>query len=171
MKTITYRPIHTTSSKKIFSSYVNSLNIPYIDYFAVGAQDLVSKTSISLMSSPEWQQHFIANQYANHDPVRQASLYTHRNFIPFVELDYVDNFGKEIMHQRARMGIKNGVILMQRFPTFNYIVTLGTDFYKFNAFDFIKRYYDKIWQVKTDLIQLIEKETKIFLSELTVKSF
>lgn len=78
------------------------------------------------MSLPEWQKYFSDNQFAPHDPIRKITLNTKRNLIPFDEIDYVDNFGKEIMRQRSLMGIKNGIILMERFPKHNYMITLGT---------------------------------------------
>jgi hypothetical protein len=165
-----YLPILTDTTRKIFFDYINSLDIPQIDYFAIGIQNLISKKSISLMSLPEWQKHFTDNQYANYDPIRRVTFQTKRNFIPFQEIDFVDNFGKEIMKQRAMMGIKNGIILMQRFSKFNYMITLGSGFSEFDAFDFIKRYHDKIWLIKRDLTLLIEKETKNFLPSEILKS-
>ena len=74
-----------------------------------------------------------------------------------------DNFGKEIMNQRSRMGIKNGIILMERFSKFNYMVTLGTGFSNFDSFDFIKRYHDRINLIKNDFINLIKKDAYTFL--------
>lgn len=158
-----YLPILTEITKKTFFDYINSLDIPQIDYFAIGVQNISTKKSISLMSRQEWQKHFALNQYAEHDPVRRVSLHTKRNIIPFNEIDFMDNYGKEIMHQRALMNIKSGIILMERFSNFNYMITLGTGFLKFDAFDFIKRYHDKIWLIKRDLISLIEKDTNKFL--------
>ncbi|TAK73870.1 MAG: hypothetical protein EPO11_07745 [Gammaproteobacteria bacterium] len=164
MNKYNYLPIITPTTKQTFSDYIDSLDIPQIDYFAIGIQNTVIKRSISLMSLPEWQKHFVDNHYANFDPVRRISLYTKRNLIPFCEIDHLDNFGKEIMQQRKNMGIKDGIILMQRFPKFNFMITLGTGFSKFNAFDFIKRYHDSIFLVKRDLINLIGKDAKNFLS-------
>ncbi len=115
------------------------------------------------MSRQEWQKHFVLNQYAEHDPVRQVTLHTKRNLIPFNEIDFLDNYGKEIMRQRTLMDIKSGIVLMERFAKFNYMITLGTGFSKFDAFDFIKRYHDKIWLIKRDLINLIEKDSNEFL--------
>lgn len=160
-----YLPILTDSTKRTFFNYVDSLDIPQIDYFAIGVQNTVVKKSISLMSSDEWQKHFVLNQYAEHDPIRRVTLHTKRCLIPFREIDFVDNYGKEIMRQRALMGIKNGIILMQRFPKFNYMITLGTGYSKFNAFEFIKRYHDRISLIKTDFINLIQKDTKLFLPQ------
>jgi hypothetical protein len=170
MSTTNYLPILTDTTKQTFFDYVDSLDIPQIDYFAIGIQNLVTKKSISLMSLPEWQKHFVTNKYADYDPVRRVTLYTKRNLIPFREIDFVDNFGKEIMRQRAMMGIKDGIILMQRFPKFNYMITLGTDFSKFDAFDFIKRYHDRISLIKLDLINLVEKDAKGFLPQVLLKS-
>ncbi|HZW61136.1 MAG TPA: hypothetical protein VFF04_02835 [Candidatus Babeliales bacterium] len=163
MKHNSYLPILTETTKKTFFDYVYSLDIPQIDYFAIGVQNVTTKRSISLMSRQEWQKHFVLNQYAEHDPIRRVTLHTKRNLIPFNEIDFLDNYGKEIMRQRALMDIKSGIVLMERFAKFNYMITLGTGFSKFDAFDFIKRYHDKIWLIKRDLINLIEKETNKFL--------
>ncbi len=155
--------ILTSSTQKTFFDYVDSLDVPEIDYFAIGIQNILENKSISLMSNQEWQKKFIENQYANFDPVRSAALCTSRNVLPFNEIDFLNNFGKEIMHQRALLGIKSGIILMERFDKFNYMITLGTAFSKFDAFDFIKRYHDKILLIKRDLIHLVEKDAKNFL--------
>lgn len=142
------------------------LDIPQIDYFAIGIQNTSLKTSMSLMSLPEWQNHFIKNQFAEHDPIRKVALSTNRTLIPFDEIDFVDNFGKEIMRERSVMGIKNGIILMQRIPDYNYMITLGTGFSEFDAYDFIKRYHDKINLIKNDFIHIIEKDSKTFMTSI-----
>jgi hypothetical protein len=159
-----YLPIVTSSTKQTFFDYIGSLDIPQIDYFAIGVQNPTTKKSISLMSLPEWQKHFTDNQYADYDPIRRASLYTKRNLIPFSEIDFVDNFGQEIMRQRALAGIINGIILMERSPKCNYIITLGTGFSNFHPFDFIKKYHDKLHFIKNDLIDLVKKDAYLFLS-------
>jgi hypothetical protein len=164
-----YLPILTETTKKTFFDYVDSLDIPQIDYFAIGVQNLITKKSISLMSKQEWQKHFVLNQYANHDPIRRVTLHTKRNLIPFEEIDFVDNYGKEIMRQRALMDIKRGIVLMERFPKFNYMITLATGFSKFKTFDFLKCYHEKILLIKRDFISLIEKDTNNFLSSEILK--
>lgn len=161
-----YTPIHSNSTNTTFLSYIDLLDIPQIDYFAIGIQNTSSKTSMSLMSLQEWQNHFIKNQFAEHDPLRKIALSTNRTLIHFDEIDFVDNFGKEIMRQRSRMGIKNGIILMQRIPGYNYMITLGTGFSKFSAYDFIKRYHDKISFIKNDSINIIEKDSKKFMGSI-----
>jgi len=158
-----YLPILTHTTKQIFSDYVDNLDIPQIDYFAIGIQNIITKKSISIMSLPEWQKQFIDNQYANSDPIRKATLYTKRTIIPFSEIDYSDNFGKEIMRQRAKMGICNGIIFMERYPKYNYMITLGTGFAKFDSFDFLKKYHDKITLIKSDFIHLVGFDAQVFL--------
>lgn len=165
-----YKPIHSYSTKMTFLSYIDSLKIPQIDYFAVGVQNVFTKTSVSLMSLEEWQAHFTKNNFAEHDPVRKVAFNTNRTFIPFNEIDFVDNFGKEIMRQRLLMGIKNGIILMKRFYDQNYIITLGTGYSKFNAFDFLKRYHEKIYLLKEDLIRIIEKDSQQFIRSIHLPS-
>lgn len=166
MRAINYLPIITDSTKQAFFDYINAINIPQIDYFAIGIQHIATKKSISIMSSLEWQNQFITNNYVDFDPLRKATLHTKRTIIPFVEIDFIDNFGKEIMQQRAKMGIGNGIILMERFPKYNYMITLGTGFKKFDAYDFLKQYHDKIAFVKSDLIGLVAVDSEIFLGDL-----
>lgn len=158
-----YSPITTKTTKQTFFDYVDLLDIPQIDYFAIGVQNLITKKSISVMSKPEWQKHFVDNQYANYDPIRRVALSTNRNLIPFNEIDFGDNFGKEIMRQRAIMEIRNGIVLMQRSPKFNYMITLGTNFSQFDVFTFIKQYHDKIALLKQDLIRIVERDAKNLL--------
>lgn len=158
-----YSPIKDISTKATFSNYIDSLDIPQIDYFAIGIQDVIANSSISLMSSTEWQKYYTYNQLANYDPIRRVALNTKRNIIPFDQIDFFDNYGREIMRQRSLMGIKNGIILMERFPKYNYMVTLGTGFSSFDAFDFVKRYHDKIQLIKNDFMQLIQKEAINFI--------
>lgn len=165
-----YLPISTETTKNTFFSYINSVDIPQIDYFAIGVQNMADKRSISLMSREEWQNIFTNNQYAMHDPVRRATLLTKRKIIPFNEIDFIDNYGREIMRQRALMEIKNGIIFVRRSLKFNYMITLGTNFSKFNAFDFIKRYHDKIILLEQDLTKLIEKDKNLFLPQEILKS-
>lgn len=161
-----YKPIITATTKQTFFDYVHALSIPEIDYIAIGVQKVAEKNSISLMSLPEWQKHFTENGYAEHDPIRKAVLHTKRNIISFSEIDFIDNFGKDIMKERAKMGIKNGIIFIERFPKFNYMITLGTGFTNFNTFDFISRYYEEIKILNIDLIKLIELDAKKFLNHI-----
>lgn len=158
-----YAPILSDTTRDTFFDYTDSLDIPEIDYFAIGLQKNKCKSSISLMSRPEWQKHFITNQYAAYDPIRKVALNTKRNLIPFSEIDFVDSFGAEIMRQRALMGIKNGIILMNRTPKFNYMITLATEFSKFDPFRFITTYHKELQILKIDFAKIIEKDAKNFL--------
>lgn len=164
-----YSPILTDATRETFFDYVNALKMPQIDYFAIGVQNKLTQQSISLMSNPEWQKLFSYNHYAENDPLRRASLYTSRNIIPLDEIDHCDNFGKEIMRQRALSGVKNGIILMRRFASYNYIITLGTSFSQFCPSDFILRHYDQVTLVKNDFIRIIEQDIFNFLNPTLFK--
>jgi hypothetical protein len=164
-----YSPILTDATRETFFDYVDALKMPQIDYFAIGVQNKLTQQSISLMSNPEWQKQFSYHHYAANDPLRRASLCTPRNVIPLDEIDHCDNFGKEIMRQRALSGVKNGLILMRRFATYNYIITLGTSFSQFRPSDFVLRYYDPITLVKNDFIRIIEHDIFDFLNPALFK--
>ena len=158
-----YSPILTDSTKKTFFQYIDCLDIPEIDYFAIGVQDLLNKNSISLMSNSDWQKEFTTNNYAPFDPIRKVSMKTKRNIISFSEVHYVDNFGKHIMNQRKKMGIKNGIIFMNRSKEFNYMFTLATNYSKFDYIDFLRRYVPNMHLFKDDLINIITSDFKNFI--------
>jgi hypothetical protein len=160
-----YSPITRDISKQTFFDYINELDLPEIDYFAIGIQNPKSRKSMSLMSLPEWQKQFTENQYAEYDPIRKVTFNTSRKVIPFAEVDYSDSYGKEIMHQRANFGIKNGLILVERLPHYNYMITLGTEFSKFDAFFFLRKYNDTLNYLKSDLIKIITKDANKFLKD------
>lgn len=121
------------------------------------------------MSLQEWQKHFSYNEYAEFDPLRKITLNTTRNFIPFDEIDFSDNLGKEIMHQRKLFGIKNGVVIMERLKHYNYMITLGTGFSKFEPFDFFKSRHEGLIKLKHDLIKIIDNDAKKFLAQEAIK--
>lgn len=163
-----YQPILTESTRKNFFNYIQSLPFPEIDYFAIGLQNTLTKKSIALMSCTQWQEAFYQKDYAPHDPVRQAALYTKKNIIPFSDIEIKDKRGQEIMQHRARVGIKQGVVLMQRFGQFNYMVTLGTGFSKFNAHAFLEKDPNQIQSLKKELMNLILEDAKEFFLTSTL---
>jgi len=158
-----YEAIITESTKETFNSYIQCVDIPEIDYFAIGIQNILLKKSISLMSRSEWQNLFVKNNFAPYDPVRKAMLFSKRTIIPFSELDYCSSFGQEIMRQRALEGIKDGIILIKKTGKYNIILTLGTGYSSFDAYDFLKKYHDRIELIKNDIFKIIEKDAKIFI--------
>jgi hypothetical protein len=158
-----YEAIITESTKETFNSYIQCIDIPEIDYFAIGIQHISSKKSISLMSRSEWQDLFVKNNYAPFDPVRKAMLFSKRTIIPFSELDYCSSFGKEIMRQRTKEGIKDGIILIKKADEYNTILTLGTGYSSFDAYDFLKKHHDKIELIKNDICKIIQKDARTFI--------
>jgi len=161
-----YLPIITESTIKIFHNYLKMMNIPDIDYCAIGIQHPISAKSISIMSLPEWQSHFVYNNYANFDPIRKSVLYSQRTIIPISEIDHVDNFGREIMLQRKKMGIIDGLIFVEREEKYNYMITLATGYKKFNYLDFLIKYNNCIKLIKRDLIEIINADAQEFLPSL-----
>ena len=165
---INYSPITTESTRQTFYSYIDCLDIPQIDYVAIGIQNVANKTSMSLMSNAEWQSYFMAEQYAKYDPLRKATLQTCRNIISFDEIDHIDSFGKEIMRQRTRYDIKRGVVIMQRHQKHNFMLTLGTSFTHFKSYKFLNRHHESIERIKQHLIKIIEKDSFLFLPSATI---
>lgn len=166
-----YLPIVDESTKNVFMDYTSAVNLSPIDYFAVGIQDILTRKSISLMSRIEWQKIFVDNHFAENDPVRKTVLNTRRNFISLDEIDFFDNFGKEIMRQRAMMGIKTGLVLVEKVAQFNLMITLGTEYSKFDILKFIKSNHLKITFLKRDFIKIIEKDARQFLPSYVLEEF
>jgi hypothetical protein len=163
MKEYHYTPISTESTRSTFFDYINNINIPPIDYFAVGIENHAQKKLTSLISRLEWQVYFDKNQITNNDPLIQAKKLAQRNIIPFSEIDHLDSLGKEVMRQRSLHGMKNGLMLIHKQHNLNYMIVLATGLSKFNHFSFLTKYYTQITRLKNDLTKIIERESNYAL--------
>ena len=132
-----YQPILNTHIRTLFEDYIDSSNIPEIDYFAIGVQEVTLKKSISLMSRVEWQKTFTENHFAIHDPIRIATLNTKHTVFTFDDVDHVNSGGAAIMLERKKYGIRHGIVLMDRKASHNYMLTLATAYSKFKEKDFL----------------------------------
>jgi hypothetical protein len=158
-----YNPILSKETQDTFHEYVSYLEIPEIDYFAIGIQNKLTGKSISIMSRPEWQECFVKNQFANDDPIRKAALETGRNLFAFDEVSIQSSLEEEIMRMRKSYEIKDGIILMQRLPLYNFMITLGTGFSKFDKSTFLEENFQDLHNIKRDLIKIIEKDFASFI--------
>lgn len=158
-----YQIISNQDIRNTFEDYISSVKIPLIDYFAIGIQDVLHKESASLMSRVEWQRTFKALEFASHDPVRIASLNSQSNFFCFDEIDHIDKLGNKIMLERKRYGIRNGIVLMNRGVSYNYMLTLATDYRQLNGNEFFLEYNDSIVRVFNDLIKIVSPTLKTML--------
>jgi hypothetical protein len=157
------KPIESATVKQTFFEYLDCIDIPEIDYFAIGIQNVQNHQSMTLMSRPEWQSHFIKNGFAEADPVRNAVLHSKKNIILIPEIDAQGSLGAEIMRHRSLHGVKNGVILITRTPALNYMLTLGTAYSKFDASRFIRAAYPALRALQKDLEKIIEPEARKFI--------
>lgn len=155
MKLGKYKPINEEYIGDTFDKYIDALAIPVIDYVAIGVQDSIRKTSASLMSRPDWQSSFSNLNLAESDPVRKAAFNTKTKFFSFDELDYQDSSGKEVMRQRKRHYIENGIVVMNRNLGHNFMLTLATGYKDFNAKKFYLENRHSIKKTFGDLIDLI----------------
>lgn len=168
-----YKSINEEYVRDTFDKYINALEIPVIDYVAIGVQDSVHKTSASLMSRPDWQSTFSSLNLAESDPVRKAAFNTKTKFFSFDELDYQDSSGKEVMRQRKRHYIENGIVVMHRNLGHNFMLTLATGYKNFSAKKFYLENHHSIKKIFDDLIDLIipyssEFQTKIITNHQDV---
>jgi len=143
-----------------FDLYFKALELPFMDYLAIGVQDTIHKTSTSLMSSQDWQKIFRELHLADDDPIRKASFSTRVNHFSFDEVDYQNSAGREVMRQRKLNGIENGLVFMKRSLTHNFMLTLGTGFKNINTYRYLIDYYSNINKVFNDLIALVSPATK-----------
>jgi len=136
------------------------LEIPVIDYVAIGVQDTIHKTSASMMSRLDWQKAFRELNLSAFDPVRKASFSTRSKIFAFDELDYQDSYGKEVMRQRRRHEIENGLVLMHRNLEHNFMMTLATGFKNFAPYRFFLDNQTAINRIFDDLINLVSPSTQ-----------
>ena len=151
-----YIPIQNISSQITFHNYVKALDIPFIDYVAVGIQNLRNKESTSLMSCKEWQTYFSDNNFAEYDPIRRAVLYSTNTILTFDNIEFGTPLGTEIMKQRSKFDIKNGIILVTRYATHNCMVTLATGYKNFNSYDFLIKNKSNLKLVVRDLEKIVK---------------
>jgi hypothetical protein len=155
-----YKSVSDEKSNDLFRNYTSSLNIPQIEYFAIGVQDVETKSSISLMSCTEWSEEFYRNNYAPHDPLRQAVLNTNKSFFAFDELDHIDSFGSYIMGKRKKLNMRNGIVLVDRYKDKNVLLTLATGDHRFKPIGFFKLYFQDLKEIKKDFTEIIKKHIR-----------
>jgi hypothetical protein len=126
MKLGKYETFNHQDTQRVFSEYVNYLQMPLIDYVAIGVQNTINKTSTSLMSRPDWQKFFKTMDIAEHDPIRKAAFNTHAKIFSFEDVDHQNTYGREVMRQRRLHGIENGIVIMKRELGHNFMLTLAT---------------------------------------------
>lgn len=160
MKLGEYLSLDGTNITTDFQSYIKALELPFMDYVAIGVQDTIHKKSTSIMSSAEWQKTFKELGLANDDPVRKASFSTHTKYFSFDGIDCQNNSGREVMRQRKLHGIENGLVFMERKLSHNFMLTLGTGYKGFNTYKYLIDHHIAIQKVFSDLISLVTPATK-----------
>lgn len=160
MKLGQYEALNSKELRNTFLSYVDALNMPAIDYVAIGVQDTIQKKSASLMSRAEWQNTFKSLNLAKDDPVRIASFNNKSGIFSFDEVDCRSSAGKEVMRQRKRHEIENGLVLIRRDLGTNFMLTLATGYKDFDAYKFFINHTTAIGHVFDDLISMVSPETK-----------
>jgi len=160
MKLGEYKQFDKASTKNVSMDYIDSFDIPIIDYVAIGVQDTVHNKSTSIMSRDEWQKTFRSLGLAQHDPLRKASFSKKSTIFSFDELDHQDIYGKEVMRQRRLHDIENGIVIMKKNLGHNFILTLATGHKNFSPYKFFVDKHDGIYRVFEDLISLIAPSTK-----------
>lgn len=166
MKLGRYKPLENQNIQTTFSDYIHALEIPIIDYVAIGIQDTIYKTSTSIMSRPDWQQTFRKLNLSESDPIRKAAFCTKSKVFAFDDIDCQDSSGKEVMRQRKLHDINNGLVFMHRELGCNYMLTLATGYKNFCAYKFFLDKEIAITKLFSDLISLIQPVTKQYQFEV-----
>jgi hypothetical protein len=153
-----YNTIQNNKVKETFQDYIDALGLQDLDYYAFGIQDTITKTSASLMSRADWQDTFQKNNFAPHDPLRKAVFNTRRNVIFFQDLDTKDSLCKEIMLQRKKHSLNDGIILVERHLGYNFMLTICTGYSKFESYKYymenglaLKRAFDDFKLIMTPI--------------------
>ena len=154
-----YAVLEQKELRTLFLDYIESLEIPLIDYVAIGVQDNLHRTSTSMMSRPDWQSTFKKGGFAKFDPIRKASFNTRNRFFAFEDVNPEDSFGKEIMLQRKRHEIENGMVIMDRQLGHNFMLTLATGYKNFKPHQYYLDYKGVISKIFDDLKLMVKPST------------
>lgn len=146
-----------------FHDYIDALGVKNLDYYAFGIQDTILKTSASVMSREEWQKVFIANEFAAHDPLRKAVFNTRRSVIFFQDLDTKDAISKEIMTQRKKYELGHGIILVERQLRYNLMLTICSNFSKFDAYDYYMKNAGVLTKIFDDFKLIMNPITRNYI--------
>ena len=160
MKLGQYEALNSKELRNTFMGYVDALNMPAIDYVAIGIQDTIQKKSASLMSRVEWQNTFKSLNLSKEDPVRITAFTNKSGIFSFDEVDCRSSAGKEVMRQRKLHEIENGLVLIKRNLGTNFMLTLATGYKDFDAYKFFISHRMAINHVFDDLISIVSPETK-----------
>jgi hypothetical protein len=150
-----YLVLEKKNLRETFIDYFHALDIPMIDYLAIGVQDTVNQKSTSLMSNAEWQKTFKDHNFAPYDPIRKVALNSKTSVFSFEDVNHQDPMGSEVMRQRKKHQIENGLVLVQRNLGHNFMMTLGTGFKNFQSHRFFLDYQSSVYRIFNDLIQLV----------------
>lgn len=159
MKLGRYESLDKTSVKDVFMDYIDALEVPIIDYVAIGVQDTIHRTSTSMMSRTEWQTIFRQLGLAARDPLRKASFTAKATIFSFDEIDCQDSCGQEVMRQRRRYEIENGLVLVRKHVGYNFLLTIATGYKNFSPYKFLIDNDTAIKRVFDDLIALVSPVT------------
>lgn len=154
MLEIPYQAVDKKEIRNDFGRYINTLNIPVIGYIAIGIQNTTTQQSYSLKSDGQFQK--IYTELANHDPVRRALWSGNHSFLTFDAVDYHDKMGKMVMKYREKYGINNGLICIKKDPGYRYILTLATDYTRFDGYRFLLENKEAIEHCFSDLREIID---------------
>lgn len=159
MKLGDYAALDRGDLRGLFLDYVQSLEIPLIDYVAIGVQDNIHRNSTSMMSREDWQSLFKKNGFAQFDPIRLASFTTKTHFFAFEDVSCQDSFSKEIMRQRKKYEIENGLVIMDRQLGHNFMLTLATGYKGFKPHKFYLDYRSSIAKIFDELKEMVKPLT------------
>lgn len=154
-----YTALDSIDLRSYFLDYVDALDMPIMDYFAIGVQDKIHKKSTSLMSREDWQKTFKSLNLAKDDPVRKASFNTGIKIFTFDELDHENSAGKEVMRQRKLHDIENGIVMMRRSLGHNFIFTIATGYKGFKPYKFYIDNHQALNRTFDDLVSFITPNT------------
>lgn len=162
MLNIPYQAVDKKEIRNDFLKYINALHIPCIDYIAIGIQNIETQHSYALKSDEQFQKAYTELELAKHDPLRRALWYGQHKYISFDALDYHDSMGKTVMKYREKFGINRGVVCMQSEGGYRYVLTLATDYSRFNGYQFLMENREGIKHCFRDLREIIETVKKEF---------
>lgn len=150
-----YSQIATPKTNTLFQKYIKEVSLENINYIAIAIQDLTSKSISELMSSANWQKIFGDNNYVQHDPLCLLALNTTRNIIFLDEVAHIDSRGSKIMQHRKNAEIENGIMLIKRYQGYNYTLTLGSSYKKFDPYTCLIENYLLVEEIFKDLQNII----------------
>ncbi|MBN8828988.1 MAG: hypothetical protein J0H68_09810 [Sphingobacteriia bacterium] len=153
-----HKAIYEKEIRQKFDSIVKDYLFKELDYIAFSRHIDNSKELTYLMSNLEWQKMYDENKFSIMDPVRIAASTLSTNVARFELMETQDSFSLEIMRQREKHQIYNGIVILKNEDGKKYQLTLASSYKNLDTMEYVAKNFKEIDYMFHDLKKLFKTD-------------